>query len=201
MLTIFGWNFEIWAVQKYVNLVDLEKCCKMSNWTQKSASIQPRTSLPKCPFSQQSGNGSAARSSPANSLPGSALRCKIRSYLRPIFSVNFYRFSPTCKGSFSSVSKPIFATKYSFCSIFRDLEHWHSFAPLKTENISKKMPNVFELFVKFLTKFRNFWIRSGGFSRVCPLPKKRVQKNANLVNLEKCCKMANASFLAKFGFR
>ena len=23
MLTIFGWNFEIWAVQKYVNLVNL----------------------------------------------------------------------------------------------------------------------------------------------------------------------------------
>ena len=28
LLTIFGWNFEIWAVQKYDNLVDLEKCCK-----------------------------------------------------------------------------------------------------------------------------------------------------------------------------
>ena len=26
--TIFRWNFEIWAVQKYENLVDLEKCCK-----------------------------------------------------------------------------------------------------------------------------------------------------------------------------
>ena len=25
MLTIFGWNFEIWAVQKYLNLVDLVK--------------------------------------------------------------------------------------------------------------------------------------------------------------------------------
>ena len=27
-----------------MNLVDFEKCCKMSIWTQKSASIQPRTS-------------------------------------------------------------------------------------------------------------------------------------------------------------
>ena len=26
--TVFRWNFEIWAVQKYENLVDLEKCCK-----------------------------------------------------------------------------------------------------------------------------------------------------------------------------
>ena len=29
-LTIFCWNFEIWAVQKYVHLVDPEKCWKMS---------------------------------------------------------------------------------------------------------------------------------------------------------------------------
>ena len=27
--TIFCWNFEIWAVQRIVNLVDLEKCWKM----------------------------------------------------------------------------------------------------------------------------------------------------------------------------
>ena len=28
-LWLFCWIFEIWAVQKYVNLVDLEKCCRM----------------------------------------------------------------------------------------------------------------------------------------------------------------------------
>ena len=44
---VFCWNFEVWAVQRNVNLVDLEKCWKMSIWSQKSASIQPRTSLPK----------------------------------------------------------------------------------------------------------------------------------------------------------
>ena len=27
--TFFCWNFEIWAVQRNANLVDLEKCCKM----------------------------------------------------------------------------------------------------------------------------------------------------------------------------
>ena len=47
MLTIFGWNFEIWAVQKYVNLVDLVKSFPASIYLQKSASIQPRTSLSK----------------------------------------------------------------------------------------------------------------------------------------------------------
>ena len=39
----FCWDFELGAVQRIANLVDLEKCCKMSIWTQKSASIQPRT--------------------------------------------------------------------------------------------------------------------------------------------------------------
>ena len=47
MLTIFGWNFKIWAVQKYVNLVDLVKSFPTSIYLQKSVSIQPRTSLSK----------------------------------------------------------------------------------------------------------------------------------------------------------
>ena len=34
-------------MQKYENLVDLEKCCKMSIWLQRLASIQKRTSLSK----------------------------------------------------------------------------------------------------------------------------------------------------------
>ena len=37
-------NFAFGAVQKYANLVDLEKCRKMSIYLQKSASIQPRMS-------------------------------------------------------------------------------------------------------------------------------------------------------------
>ena len=40
-------NFQFGAVQKYENLVDLEKSFKMSVWLQKSALIQPRTSPPK----------------------------------------------------------------------------------------------------------------------------------------------------------
>ena len=34
---------EFGAVRRNDNLVDLEKRCKMSIWTQKSASLQPRT--------------------------------------------------------------------------------------------------------------------------------------------------------------
>ena len=40
-------NVEVGAVQKSANLVELEKSCKMSLWLQKSASIQPRSDLPK----------------------------------------------------------------------------------------------------------------------------------------------------------
>ena len=40
-------KFEFRAVQKCANLVDLEKCCKMTIWWPKSALIQPRTSLGK----------------------------------------------------------------------------------------------------------------------------------------------------------
>ena len=47
LLTIFYKKIEFGAVQKDVNLVDLEKCCKMSIWLQNLASIQPRTSLSK----------------------------------------------------------------------------------------------------------------------------------------------------------
>ena len=43
----------------------------------------------------------------------------------------------TLKGSFFSVSKPIFTSKYAFCSIFRDLQDSKTFAPLQTQNFAK----------------------------------------------------------------
>ena len=45
--TNFCRNFEFRPVRRNVDLVDLEKCCKMIPWSQKSASIQRRTSPPK----------------------------------------------------------------------------------------------------------------------------------------------------------
>ena len=42
--TKFCWDFHFQPVQRNVNIVDLEKCWKMRIWTQKSASIQKRTS-------------------------------------------------------------------------------------------------------------------------------------------------------------
>ena len=45
--TVFCRNFAIWAVQRNANLVDLGESFPTSIWLQKSASIQPRTSLSK----------------------------------------------------------------------------------------------------------------------------------------------------------
>ena len=39
----------------------------------------------------------------------------------------------TVQGSFSAVSAPIFATKYSFWSVFRDPQDCHTFAPLEIQ--------------------------------------------------------------------
>ena len=43
----FSLKNEFRVVQKCANLVDLEKCCKMTIWLRKSVLIQPRTSLRK----------------------------------------------------------------------------------------------------------------------------------------------------------
>ena len=45
--TDFCENFEIAAVQKYANLVELEKCCRTHIFLQNFVLIQPRTSPPK----------------------------------------------------------------------------------------------------------------------------------------------------------
>ena len=66
--------------------------------------------------------------------------------------------SQTLEGSFSSVSRPIFATKYSFFSILRDLQDLHTFAPLQIQNVRKNSSNFFIFLFGFLQKF---WIWSG----------------------------------------
>ena len=61
-----------------------------------------------------------------------------------------YYFSLFC-GSFSAVSKPNFASKYSFCSIFQYLHNEHAFAPPTTQNLQ-----TFAQFCKFLMSFPDF---------------------------------------------
>ena len=60
------------------------------------------------------------------------------------------------RGSFSAVSRPILATKYSFCSIFQDLQDLHNSAPLGTQIFGEICPKFSENcqnFRIFLTSF------------------------------------------------
>ena len=59
--------------------------------------------------------------------------------LSPISQPNYQ----TLEGPFSAVSSPIFATKYSFCSSFRDLQDLQSFAPLRSQNFSAEFRWLF----------------------------------------------------------
>ena len=75
--------------------------------------------------------------------------------------VGWYR--QTLDGSFYSVSRPIFASKYSFFSIFRDLQDLHTFAPLQIQNFSKFsstfFSRIFQEILEFLSlesEIRNF---------------------------------------------
>merc|ERR1711965_10948 len=72
-------------------------------------------------------------------------------------------FRETLESSFSSVSKPIFATKMSFCSIFRDLQDLHSFAPVETQNCCK---NSHENLLIFRKKINIFLSNSSFFALV-----------------------------------
>ena len=51
---------------------------------------------------------------------------------------NFCKFCKFLAGSFSAVSKRNFARKYAFDSIFQALQDLHTFAPLQSQNFSKK---------------------------------------------------------------
>ena len=100
----------------------------------------------------------------------------------------FGKISAKCC-SFSAVSAPIFATKYAFCSIFQNLpdfqaeifEIWQYFANFAT--FAKFLLNFHENCCFFKPIFcENFEIAA-------------VQKNANLVELEKSSKLlSNAHF-------
>jgi hypothetical protein len=72
-----------------------------------------------------------------------ALRAGRRA-LSIVSIVNFLKltkFANFCKflaGSFSAVSKRIFARKYAFDSIFQALQDLHTFAPLQSQYFRKK---------------------------------------------------------------
>ena len=81
-----------------------------------------------------------------------------RSALGSVYETHGETHSPpeTLEGSFSAVSTPIFATKASFFSIFRELHDLHTFAPLQSQNFqnfAQHFGEIFEIFKLFFAKF------------------------------------------------
>ena len=74
----------------------------------------------------------------------------------------------TLEGSFSAVSTATIARVGAFCSIFRDLQDYHTFAPRETENRSKKSSNFFATFQK-IYKIENFVIFQQFSSNFAPI--------------------------------
>ena len=75
----------------------------------------------------------------------------------------------TLQGSFSAVSTPLIARLGSFFSIFRDLQDFHSFAPLRTENFSKILPifgTFHHIFKYFDRNFAKSWPNSSFFAPI-----------------------------------
>ena len=92
--------------------------------------------------------------------------------------MHFSKILQILAGSFSAVSKPNFARKYAFDSIFQALQDLHPFAPLQSQNFRKKsvwkISNFREnsaTFCKCCKNLQNFaifgkWISSPAFSRL-----------------------------------
>ena len=95
----------------------------------------------------------------------------------------FRKFCKFLAGSFSAVSKRIFARKYAFDSIFQALQDLHLFAPLKSQNFRKK--NRFEK----TAIFREISAKKLQMSQILQnfVNLQRFQLE-NLVDFEKCCK-------------
>ena len=81
-------------------------------------------------------------------------------------------FPQTSRGSFSAVSTPIFASKYSLESSWRDLQDLDTSAPLRSQNFSQKSSTFFrEWIIEFpLFSFSasNFALFLIIFDEICP---------------------------------
>ena len=104
------------------------------------------------------------------------------------------RKSILLKRSFLAVWTATIASKGSFCRVFQNLQDLHSFAPLQSQNLqiilqffSRKFPDfckILLIFCEISAKISNI------LTQICKISEIRtVQKDANLVDLEKCCKM------------
>ena len=94
----------------------------------------------------------------------------------------------TLEGSFSAVSTATIATKYSFFQVFRDLQDFHTFAPLRSQNFSEKPSKFLPKFVifEFFSRFSmNFAIFRRNFDEILPEFHRNVQEMTKKLTLLK----------------
>ena len=118
--------------------------------------------------------------------------CPTRSTSGPVGQLPIFgKISAKCR-SFSAVSAPICASKYAFCSIFQNLPDYHA----ENFEICQNLAN-FTTFANFLLNLHeNCCFFKPIFCENFEIA--AVQKDANLVELEKCCQMH--IFLQNFVF-
>ena len=85
----------------------------------------------------------------------------IRRYCAP----NRTESRQTLQCSFSSVSTPTIARVGAFFRIFRDLQDFHAFAPLRAQNFGHKLPYFLLISTEKSQKFAKFRSKFGKFSR------------------------------------
>ena len=161
-LTKNFWNIVVWAVQKHINLVDLVKSFPTNIFLQNSASIQKRPSPVKfAHLAEKSRKGSISN-----------LSTKVATSVDPLQpSADGWPASEdtwptesgkTVQGSFSAVSQPNFASKYSleFGSLEssrRDLHNALLCTPLHRSLLSLFFTaECFPIFCQFLSNFLRF---------------------------------------------
>ena len=121
------------------------------------------TPVPPPPI-QSRGGGGKGTPVPQNPVVvtgrGPLLECPPSSLLRSELN-KLNKSHQILRGSFSSVSTATIARKDAFCSIFRDLQDLQSFAPLKSQNFSKKRLKIFVILNNHSFKFSHFltWTR------------------------------------------
>ena len=116
---------------------------------------------------------------------GTVFAVGLPRYYVPGFRSLDHGIRQTLESSFSAVSKPNFASKYAFESSRRDLHNALLCTAPKSHFFQKKLvefAKICENFQKFC-EIRNFSNRL--FAKKIEIA--AVQKDANLVELEKCC--------------
>ena len=156
-----------------MHCVDLGASFPTHIYLQNLASIQPRTSPLKFAGSRR----------PPRAAGWTAER-KLMRLLRDA-RLSCHGIRQTLEGSFSAVSKPNFASKYAFESSRRDL-HNALLCTAPKSHFFQKISRICQNLRKFSEILRNSQFFKPIFCENFEIA--AVQKDANLVELEKCCR-------------